>query len=156
MESKITVSKNYWPFNIEEVEKKYNAVYMGDFSLQTKSGHWSDSPAAIFYVENPDISKGHSHYFGLFIRYNDPIDPDDTSVLITRGDSAFSEPLQGIKADNGEVIVSCYRHHYIESEDKSVMIDGGPGGYNRYRGDKDRLVRVIIDGPNLKINLENN
>lgn len=156
MEERIRVHKGYWSFDIPKIEEKYKAKYIGDFSLKSKEDWWHDKPCAIFYVENPDTSKGHSHYFGLFIIYHDLENLEDNSVFITRGDSAFSEPLTGIRADNGEVIVSCFPHHYIESLDNSVMIDGGRSGYLRYRGDKERLVKIIINKDKLEISDEKN
>lgn len=115
--NKITVCKNYWPFDIKKVEEKYNAKYIGDFALKDKYNGWTEQPAAIFYCENPDQSKGHTHYFGLLMR--------GKTVMITKGDSAFSQGLSGAIAKNGEIIISCYRHHFVEAEDGSCVIDGG-------------------------------
>lgn len=123
-ELRVTVCRNYWPLNIEKVEEKYNAKYIGDFALKLKNGGWSEEPAAVFYVEEPDISKGHSHYFGLVFQHN-PYQPNDYDMFITKGDSAFENGLTGVVADNGEVIVSCFTHDFKYSEDGSVFTDGG-------------------------------
>lgn len=151
MNTKITVHRGYYPLDIEKVAEKYAAVYMGDFSVRDKYGNWSEQPVAIFYVENPDTSKGHSHYFGIFKRYNDINDLKNFSLVITRGDSAFSEPLDGIIADNGEVLVSGFSHDYKESEDGSVMIDGGRSGYIRYSGSQDKLVKIVVNKDKFEI-----
>jgi hypothetical protein len=44
-------------------------------------------------------------------------------VYITEASSAFSDPIAGIPTDDGEVIVSRYRHDYVEKDGR--MIDGG-------------------------------
>src|SRR5690606_37070567 len=95
---------------------KYGAKYIGDFCLKTKDKGWSEQPAAIFYQENPDVSLGHTHYFGLLIR--------DGCIFITKGDSAFEQGLTGIQHGD-EIIVSCFRHDYVKSHDGEVFVDGG-------------------------------
>ena len=118
-------SKGYYNFDIPKCEKKYNAKYIGDFQTKRKDGTWNDNPCAIFYVENPDISKGHSHYFGLFMNIIS-IEPIEYGPLyITNGISAVEEPFYAIQADNGEYVISSYRHDYRVSTDESVSIDGG-------------------------------
>lgn len=42
----IVVSKNYLPINIEYVENKYKAKYLGDFSLKVKDA-WTERPLAL-------------------------------------------------------------------------------------------------------------
>ncbi len=82
-------------------------------------------------LENPDISKGHSNYFGLFMNIIS-IDPIEYGPLsITNGLSAVEEPFIAIQADNGEYVISSYLHDYRVSSDESVMIDGGRD-YSRY------------------------
>lgn len=131
----------YQPIDVKRVEKKYNATYVGDFCLKTKNG-WSDSPVAIFWQETPPV-EGYSNYFGIFVQ-------NDT-LYITSGASAFAEPIDGIVADNGEVIFSRYRHDFHESSDHSVMVDGGRD-YMRVLGNiRNPHVHIVPDGPKLKI-----
>ena len=126
---------------VDVVEQKYNAKYVGDFCIKTKHG-WSESPVAIFWQETPPV-EGYSHYFGLFSQ--------NGSLMITDGSSAFSEPISGIVADNGEVIYSRYRHDFHYSTDNSVAVDGGRD-YMRCLGNiHNPHVHIIPDGPNLKI-----
>jgi hypothetical protein len=134
---------NYWGFNIGLVEKKYNAKYMDDFCIKTKTG-WSEVPAAIFWQEKPPV-EGYSNYFGLFVQMG--------KVLITSGESAFDVPIDGLVADNGEVIYSRYRHDYQHSKDGSVTIDGGRD-YLRSGGNMQaKRVNIINDGGELRIEL---
>lgn len=107
----------YWfkQAGIQTIEEKYGAKYMGYWCTQRPSGGWNESPVDVFYQPNPDTSKGHTHYFGMFVR--------DESVYITEASTAFKDPISGIVTDDGEVIVSRYRHDYVEKDGR--MIDGG-------------------------------
>lgn len=107
----------YWfkKAGIQTIEEKYGAKYMGYWCTQRPSGGWNESPVDVFYQPNPDTSKGHTHYFGMFLR--------NESVYITEASSAFKDPISGIVTDDGEVIVSRYRHDYVEKDGR--MIDGG-------------------------------
>lgn len=51
--------------NIKLVEEHYNAKYVGRFGLDRRVFD-TDIMGDVFYVENPDTSKGHSNYFALF------------------------------------------------------------------------------------------
>jgi hypothetical protein len=123
-------------FNIEKVEAKYNAKFVGQFCLKTVGGGWAESPADIYYVTNPDRSLGHSNYFGLIVQRG--------GVYITKGDSAVEPLITAAVADDGEIIYSKYRHDYNVSKDKSAWIDGGRdytrGGIGKYATLK------VIDG----------
>ena len=123
-------------FNIEKVESKYNAKFVGQFCLKAVGGGWANSPVDVYYVQNPDTSLGHSHYFGLFSR--------DGTVYITRGDSGVEPEITAAIAHDGEIIYSRYRHDCRVSKDQSVFIDGGPeytpGGTGTYTTLK------VIDG----------
>ena len=102
--------------SIATIEKEYNAKYMGYWCTNnTKNRQWNDTPVDVFYVANPDRSKGHTNYFGMYVRYN--------SSYIIDASSAFSVPITGILTNDGEVIVSRYRHDYIVKD--GYIIDGG-------------------------------
>ena len=107
----------YWfkSAGIRKIEEKYGANYMGYWCTRNRYGGWNESPVDVFYQPNPDTSKGHTHYFGMFMR--------DSSVYITEASTAFSDPISGILTDDGEVIVSRYRHDYVSKG--NYMIDGG-------------------------------
>jgi hypothetical protein len=114
----IKTPENGFHFNkdgIAKIEKGYGAKYMGYWTTKRPSGQWNDTPVDVFYQPNPDLSKGHSHYFGMY--------HNGLNVMITDAASAFSEPIVGILTDDGEVIVSRYRHDCVEKGD--YMIDGG-------------------------------
>lgn len=101
--------------DIERLEKHYGVKYMGFWTIKTANGNWSEHPVDVFYQPNPDKSKGHSNYLGVFKRNGD--------VFLTNAESAFSEDIFGKLVSNNEVIVSRYRHDYIEIG--SVIVDGG-------------------------------
>lgn len=130
---------------IAHFEKQYNATYVADLCLKDRYGNWVNEPAAIFY-QDPPPQPGYSNYFAIIVR--------GTQTLITSGESAVSEPISGIQADNGEVIFSRYRHDFRESQDKSVFIDGGRD-YTKYNN-LQRLVEInIVDGEMLVKPLQN-
>jgi len=97
------------------IAKQYGAQYMGYWTIKRESG-WSDQPVDVFYQPNPDVSKGHSHYFGMFRTF-------EGQVMITDAASAFGEPMTGLLTEDGEVIVSRYRHDCVQKG--PYMIDGG-------------------------------
>jgi len=126
----------YWlkEDSIKKVEELRNARYMGYWCTKRSDGEsWNETPVDVFYQPNPDIEAGHSNYFGLHIR--------DGTLFITDAKSCFSEPIIGSICEDGEIIVSRYRHDYIEK--KGAMIDGGRD-YTRTNGCK--LILVEING----------
>lgn len=109
---------------IKKIEEKYQATYVTDLAIKTKSNHWGESPAAIFWNEHP--KEGHSHYFGFVWQFD--VYSNTEKLYVCNCDSSLDfnkDPVVGIIADDGEVIFSRYRHDYRVSNDGSVMIDGG-------------------------------
>lgn len=100
---------------ISKIERKYGAKYLGFWCTKSPTGTWNETPVDVFHQPNPDISKGHSEYFGMFRR--------GEQVWITNAESAFSEPMTGVICEDGEVLVSHYRHDCRVKGDR--MIDGG-------------------------------
>lgn len=131
--------------DIKKAEKAKNATYMGDFSVKTKNG-WSRQSIAIFYQENP--AEGHTHYFGL---YKDNL---TGQLMITAGDSAFSEPITGIASSDGEVVYSRSGHDFRSLSNGEGCIDGGRE-YFRILGSTDgyfpATVQIEAQGPNLVV-----
>lgn len=144
MEYNINYGQHAGHLNIDRIEKKYNAQYVGDFCLRTVSGTWAESPAAVFWQETPPV-EGYSNYFGIIVRSGVP--------YITSGASAFEKPIQAMVAKNGEVIYSRWRHDYRSSRDGTVTVDGGRD-YMRTLFSADYVpvgVELIADGPRLKV-----
>ena len=110
-----TPEDGYWFTKqmISTVEQSKNAKYMGYWTRKTIGGSWSDQPIDVFYQQ--EAHPRGSNYFGLY-RVNG-------KVYITDAASCFSEPIIGVVCEDGEVIVSRYRHDYVEKGDR--MIDGG-------------------------------
>ena len=142
-----TPKDGYWfsEAQIKKAEELYNATYMCYWCTKRLNGEsWNDSPVDVFYQPNPDTNLGHKHYFGLFKELQ------TGSLYITDATSAFSEPMMGIETDDGEVIVSRYRHNYVEKD--KYMVDGGrdyfrtsggPGVRIRVEGSEFVLERVV-------------
>jgi len=118
---------------IRIIENHYGAKYMGFWAIKwSENLGWSSYPVDVFYQPNPDVSKGHTHYFGMHIS-------ERGDVMICNAESAFSEPIAGILTEDGEVIVSRYRHDCIFKDGQ--MIDGGRD-YLRSSGGK--FVNVTV------------
>jgi hypothetical protein len=100
---------------IKQIEEKYAAKYMGYWCTKSSRGGWNERPVDVFYQPNPNVELGHKHYFGMFVQNETP--------YICDASSAFAEPIGGIVCEDGEVIVSRYRHDYVTKGDR--MVDGG-------------------------------
>ena len=131
-----TPKDGYWfrKPGIRKIEEKYNSIYMGYWCLRTIDGGWSELPVDIFYQPEPDHEKGHTNYFGMLIRGG--------SAFIVNGESAFSDPITGVAMPTGEVLVSRFRHDYVNKD--GYMIDGGRD-YVKH-GSKGKLVDVKVRG----------
>lgn len=132
-------------FSVEELDKieaKMNASYVGDFCLKDKEGNYLNFPVAVFYVEQP-AKKEFSNYFALYFH--------DKKVYITDGLPAVEDRiLTGFLDEEGNYVFSVYRHDYRQVGD--LMIDGGPE-YTRSSVPADKLLtakvvkdEIIIDG----------
>lgn len=116
------------------VEEEMNAKYLGAWAIKTPKG-WTEFPVDVFYVANPDRSKGHSNYFGLLYSVS------RGSIVICNAATVFETPCSAVIAEDGEVLISRYRHDYREAG--GVMIDGGRD-YTRAIGDTYTI--VVKDG----------
>ena len=121
-------------FDIKEVNARYGSTFVGYFPTKTKTG-WG-YPAAVFYQPNPKTELGHSNYFGLYA-------DEYTPACIFNADY-ITGGWTGVKADDGELLWSEYRHDYHTSKDGSVWIDGG-FDYAR-TGTPERLVKLNVKG----------
>jgi hypothetical protein len=89
---------------LKTVQDHYGGTYVGYFCTKRPDGSWNDTPVDVFYQPNPDI---------------------------TNAISVTEQPMLGVIANDGEVVVSRYRHDYRRSNDGSVFIDGGRD-YTKY------------------------
>lgn len=128
--------------DIETAERIYKVKFVGDFCLKNRSGSWSSYPAAVFYQPNPQTELGHSHYLGI-------MDNGERGISLVNGESAFSEPIVGIEADDGEIIYSAFRHDFVVSNDGTVFIDGGRDYIKSSVHGK--RVSLVINGDHLEV-----
>lgn len=131
------------PIKIDAVEQHFGATFVGDFCLRAASGEYANFPAAVFWVEKPSNPE-HTNYFALYFNVNG-------NLMITNGVPAVDQPIVGIRADDGEVVYSSYRWDYRTSKDGSVWIDGGRDYVRAPTTSTDRLVRLIVNGPNIEV-----
>jgi len=113
-------TKTQYPFKISRIEDSYGVKFIGDFCVKLANGAWSDFPVAVFYQANPNRELGHSNYLGIH-RTQEAL----PQWVLSNGESAFTDGIMGVVADDGEVIYSRFRHDYVTSVDGSVFIDGG-------------------------------
>jgi hypothetical protein len=117
---------------IEKIEKAKKAKYL----LDTE---YKDVHVAVFYgEEDHPVSK--SRYFALYFSYEDIEMPG--KIMIADGSFIEDQKIVAAVSDDGEVILSRYRHDFVESEDGSVFIDGGRSYYRTNK--PGRLFRIEV------------
>jgi len=99
------------PETVKIIEKTRQAVYVCD--TEFKGQH-----VAVFYgdAEHPDSG---SRYFALYYTM------DSGCLMITNGAFIEEQEIIGVRAENGDIIFSRFRHDYRTSDDGTVMVDGG-------------------------------
>lgn len=102
--------------NIKIIEDNYDASYINDFDLERGSLDFTIT-GAVFYVENPDVSKGHSNYFAM---YRDPL---SKAVYITNAVHLTEREYPAIKFGEDDYLVSRGRHDYVSRD--GAFLDGG-------------------------------
>lgn len=116
---------------INYIESKYNVKYIFESCIKGKED-WLSIPSLIFYSKKRHPEG--SNYLAV-------TKSRGQNIILSNGESA-TEPFSGIIADNGDIIYSHYKHHFNESEDKSVWIDGGRN-YTR-TNNVEKLIRLIV------------
>lgn len=122
------------------IEARFDAKYIGEFPFKNDNGSFVNRPVALFWVENPDVAKGHSNYIAFAT--------SNGKLLVTNGISATGRPIAAIRIkDTGEIIYSRYRHDCVRSSCGRFTIDGG-ADYCIINGDTDLFdsVTLGIDG----------
>ena len=127
---------------IKNIEEKHNAKYVFETCLKGYNGAWINAPAAIFYSKVPHPMG--SNYFA-FYRGDSKL-----NYMICDAKEHIDGDFQGIKALNGDIIYSRFRHDFRNSPDGSVFIDGGRD-YTRWGGKGD-LVSFKVQEDKLVIN----
>lgn len=129
--------------NIDAVEEKYNAKYVGQYDLPSSRG-----PYLIFYVENPDTSKGHDNYFalrrGMGLTLKGEFGWTD-SITIFNGKGIRELEWSAILLEDDTFLVSRWHHDYVTGP-RGEMLDGG-SDYTRYNLEFPPTHKMkIIDG----------
>lgn len=128
--------RNECPFNIDEVERTKHAKFVGMLPLKDINGNWINEPSSIFWQPTPPVA-GYSHYFALVNR--------NGKCFITSGQTAVDGIINGMLANDGEIIYSNCRWDNRTSRDGSANIDGGRDYVKCNRGGK-IIELVIVDG----------
>lgn len=124
-------------FDISKVEEKFNAKYVGEFTLKTKDGYWANKPVSIFYTEKKH-PKG-SNYFGIFM--------NGITLVIANGISAAENIWLGVvDPETNEILYSAYRHDY--QVHNKLITDGGA---DYLRSSTHPVVQFKIENGTIKI-----
>ena len=115
--------------NIEKIEKLKSAKYVCDTTEKGIS-------VAIFYGNVAHPVSG-SRYFGLYY-------DQENRLMITDGSFIEEQEIEGVVAQNGDVVFSRHRHDYRPSPDGTVFIDGGRE-YTRTNA-VNRVTLLVRDG----------
>lgn len=124
-------------FDIAKVEEKYNATFVGQFALKTRDGGWSADTCGDVYWQATPPNPEYSNYFALIMQ--------DGTAYITSGASAVEGVINGVIAEDGEVIYSRYRHDFRISTDGTAWVDGGRD-YMRHGGVAPTVQLKIVNG----------
>lgn len=130
--------------DVDKVEAKYNAKFVGDFCLKGRNGDYVTNTAAVFWQETPPV-EGYSHYFALVFQGG--------TLFIANGASAFDSPIIGVVARDGEIVYSRHRHDFRTSKDGSVTVDGGRD-YLKLVGEyaiNAKQVKLVVKGPVIEV-----
>lgn len=116
---------NFSPENIAKIEEVKKAKWVCD--VEHPAG--SLNVVSIFYQEEPYQG---SHYFALY--YPILVDGNEGPLMITNGSWIEEVTLNGLQANNGDIIYSHHRHDMRTSPDGSCWIDGGRAYVRRGEG----------------------
>ena len=134
------VNRTFSDNHIVKIEEKYNAKYVIDSCLFMSNESWMDSPAAIFYTEEPHPQG--SNYFALYWS------TIHDGWMITDGIKAVQGEFNGFLFEDGELVHSRYRHDYFEH--REAMVDGGRDYFRSYQCPKGaRPIKFKVVGSNL-------
>jgi len=109
------VNKFFDDEHIAKIEEKYNAKYVIDTCLKSLGGSWVNSPAAIFYTEEPHPEG--SNYMALY--WSDI----HNGWMITNAIKAIEGQFGGFLFEDGELVHSRFRHDCFVH--RGAMVDGG-------------------------------
>ncbi len=120
--------------NVDYAEEHYDARYVGSYSIPGVG----DGPFLVFYTDNPDRTKGHDNYFGL---YRHPLNDE---VHIFNAGKIRAAIFSAIEIAPGDFLVSRSVHDYVTRG--NAFLDGGPY-YTRYNPNhKPTHTMTIVDG----------
>ncbi len=126
--------------NISKIESMRSVKYVCETCLRGGDGGWINQAAAIFWDKNPkNIPEGGSAWFGLFYNF-------ENILMITNAISAIGIPMDGVIANNEDIIYSRFRHDYRISPDGTVMIDGGRDYFRSGPTRKGTVILTIVGG----------
>ena len=145
---KIVHNSQFNEEQIAKIENKYKAKYVCDSCLKTVNGNWGENGVSIFYQKEKHPKFG-NNYLGLY--YRSTMDLIRNQLMICDADKIEEQTISGIVADNGDVIYSAYRHDFVTSPDKSVMIDGGRDYLMCSKVPDNRIINIKVVNGEMKL-----
>ncbi len=140
----LTESEWFSPQRLALIEKHHEVKYVCETCIKNPKGRWVNQSVSIFYqFDLSKVPEGGSQWFGLFF-LPEFFSVDPAQLFIVNAISAVEEDIQGVVANNGDVIYSRYRYDYRNSPDGSVWIDGGRD-YMRHGGMGEFVTLRIVE-----------
>jgi hypothetical protein len=133
---KFNHGRKFYSFNTRGLKK----LFPGTKFVREIAYDGLDCPVAIFHQPNPDVSKGHKEYFGLYQSRDKMMVVGFTTQEIQK--MAFHAAVHCKNCN--EVIYSRYRHDHRSCGCESVSVDGGKD-YTKVSGDREDYVMVTAD-----------
>ena len=103
---------------LRKLEERHQGIFIGSYARRLASGGWTEAPVCVFFVPFPDWSKGHGHYLGVHA-------DRDGALWLSNAGSIQETTWPAAVGQDGEVVVSRFRHDFQQTQDKTASIDGG-------------------------------
>ena len=104
--------------NVPAVLEKYEGcTYVGQFPPKSRGG-FGDRAVDVFYQPTPDVLKGHTHYFCIFVN-------DDGTAYIANAAHVLDLDLTGVVDTAGNIIYARFQHDFRWTVDGEYGVDGG-------------------------------
>ena len=104
--------------NIESIAREIDkaAIHVAQVAPLMKSGKFGDFAVDVFYTPTPDKSKGHEHYFMLFVR--------NKKIYISSATFIEKMMFTGIYDSDDNILFPRFQHDFRYTKDEKNFVDG--------------------------------
>lgn len=135
---KIWYRNRFTTFDSNKVENLYGAKFVGQRVV-------GDRVIPVYFQPHPDVSKGHSSFFGLYFGVTRSVLGEiESAILICNALSHKHMAIGVVNKKTGELLISRYRHDYHSTQNGSFYVDGGQA-YIRIVGNIADAIQVEVD-----------